>query len=272
MRRGVDLWTGRVFCDRGRGGNVTAIVRGATPDEMPAIAGWLGFPDTGFVIDADSRSLVLRTFSPHEELELCLQTSYAVAVAADLERGRSWAVSHASGSSVDVVRAGSDAGELVSAEFGRDLVGPPRPARDPAAASAGSLIVGTSRPRRYTECASLEGLLGLSLSAREVQAICLDEEVRGLVWYHLAAGGVRVRVFTMSLDGEEDTATGGAVAALGWILHDRIRGEIKVVQGGSEDPARQGSMVLLVEEDAVHLRTEVQPLDPYDPRGPLVGR
>lgn len=244
---------------------MTAIVRGADPDEMQAIAGRLGFPDTGFIIGGDSRGLILRTFSPHEELEICLQTSYAVAVAADLTRGRRWAVTHASGSSVDIVRSGSEGGELISAEFGCDLVGPPRPARNPAAASAGSLIVGTSRPRRYTECATLEGLLDLSLSAAEVRATCRYEGVRGLVWYHLAAGKVRVRVFTMSLDGDEDNATGGAVAALGWVLHDRVRGEIEVLQGAGKDPARQSAMVLVVEDGAVHLRTEVQPLDPHEP-------
>ena len=89
-------WIGRVFLRSGHGGNYTGVVRGKTAAPA-ALAAAPGFPDTAFIGEHAGRDVTVRTYSPHEELATCLQTSLAVPVALGAGGGETWRVRHPAG-------------------------------------------------------------------------------------------------------------------------------------------------------------------------------
>jgi predicted PhzF superfamily epimerase YddE/YHI9 len=189
-------------------------------DVMAEHARQLGYPDTGFVQVMDDIVRV-DTFTPFEEVRLCTQTLLSAE-----------AVLRAEGvlASEAPLRAATPAGRLVVARFPdapdlahvvllaeRILV---RHARGniPVASrlrDAGHLVVDTGgRARVYCRIRP-EALEAVAISPADVRDCCTYEGVSGLcLTARNPDGSVRLRVFTMSLDGAEDVATGGAAAGL----------------------------------------------------------
>ncbi|MGW1597184.1 PhzF family phenazine biosynthesis protein [Streptomyces sp. NPDC002343] len=246
-------WWGRVFTDGVRGGNHTAVVLPGTPVADPGTtAAALGVPDTAFVTAVEPGSVVLRTFSPVEELAQCLQTSLAVLTALDVPDRVPWRVRHEKGEQLLVHREGP-------VSWARhEQAGPPRleetdwprcAGRRPAGA-APAVILRQARSRVHLRCADAGQVEAADIRAGDVTELCARTRTNGLV---LSApdgpGAWRVRVFTTSLAGAEDSATGGAVLGVGTLAAlDGTRGDIRVRQG-PPDPDRQGHLRLRVEDD-----------------------
>lgn len=242
----MKVWEGRVFSRDGFGGNATGLVDADVPAaERQSLAMRLGYPDTAFVVsrevDASGRPRVmLRTHSPVEEITLCIQTSLAAPVALGARAGEIWQVDHAGGSlniRVDegpVVWASllEPAGQLPPLE----LIGLPRRLADRLGAATGT-VVRTARPRLYVLDLAPRQLEQLYIAPDEVLALCADLRINGLViaaWQ--AHDELRVRVFTTSLSGREDAATGGAVLEAGRLLRDMGAPEtVHVTQGSGDD-------------------------------------
>lgn len=198
-----------VFGGAGATGSPTGVV---LLDEAPrteaaqAFAARLGVPDTAFVWKDGGRWRA-RFFSPMEELSVCFQALLAVAhvvgelrsellfgervVAVERQDGRWWVRLGAG----DVVERGS-----LETPFG---VG---------------RIIDSGRVRAFVrvEAARFEALEWLPsealswLRAHSLSGVCLVDAG--------VSGRVRLRVFTSSLGGNEDVATGGAVAGLPLVL------------------------------------------------------
>lgn len=259
------LWWGRVFTADGRGGNHTAMVLpGTAVPDLAAVAVALNVPDTGFVIESGPGGAVLRTFSPVEELAQCVQTSLAAVVALNCPEGTPYRIRHVAGEELVVHREGpvcwAHAGdgarpqvqEAAWPEFVRADADPDRP----------PVVLRQARSRLHLSCADAGQLIALDISTRDVLALCAATRTNGLVLSApTAEGGRRVRVFTTSLAGAEDSSTGGAVLGVGLIeAQHGVRGDLRVVQG-PRDPARQGHLRLrLAGEDDVLLGGEVLPL------------
>jgi predicted PhzF superfamily epimerase YddE/YHI9 len=258
----LDIWHARVFGLGGRGGNETAIVSPAPAEaaDMQAIAAELGVPDTAFVVDLAPGRIDLRTFSPHGEVALCVQTSLAAAVAAAAPFGEVWTVRHPGGGEVFVRREDWAGTDRVWARLPADLGAPePLPALS-LRLGAEAVRLGGPRPRIAIEVPTAAALRRLAPSPAEVLGVCAEEGVEGLVFFAVSEPGAQVRVFTTSLAGEEDSGTGGAVAGLGRLLIGRRpAGEIAVVQRPG-DPDREGHMTLSIGGVAVELGAEVEPL------------
>jgi predicted PhzF superfamily epimerase YddE/YHI9 len=258
----LDIWHARVFGLGGRGGNETAIVSPAPAEaaDMQAIATELGVPDTAFVLELEPRRVLLRTFSPHREVQLCIQTSLAVAVAVGAPLGEEWRVRHAGGGEVFVRREDWAGTDRVWARF-TSPGEPPEPL--PLLSGrlgAEAVRIGGERPRIAIEVPSPAALGKLAPSPAEVLGVCAEESVEGLVFFVASEQGVQVRVFTTSLAGAEDSGTGGAVAGIGRLLIGRQQpGELPVVQRPG-DPDREGHMTLHLGASSIELGAEVEPL------------
>jgi predicted PhzF superfamily epimerase YddE/YHI9 len=250
-----EVWIGRVFTDGVSGGNHTAIVRGVPALRMAQVAAQLDVPDTGFVVGDGSGGLTLRSFSPVEELAQCVQTSLAAAVCADLPAGRTTTIRHGSGHALEVRR---EDGDRVWAED--PAAAPETPSRAKAVGGRSAVKLGSARPRLFLELASAEELERLVLAPEEALALCRKAGVNGVVAYVPGPDAVQARVFTTSLGGREDRATGGAVLALGRLLARSGRsGELAVVQGAGPAEGR-GFLRLRIDGDRVQVGGLVQPL------------
>jgi predicted PhzF superfamily epimerase YddE/YHI9 len=222
---------------------------------MAEVAAQLDVPDTGFVVGEDGGELTLRSFSPVEELAQCVQTSLAAAVAADVPVGRTATIRHASGHALEVRR--EEDGRVWAEDPGAAAEGP-----TPADSVRGRKAVrlGSARPRAFMELTSNEELERLVLPPEKALALCRQADANGFVAYFVSRAAVRARVFTTSLGGREDRATGGAVLALGWLLaRAGHRGEIEVLQGTGPAEGR-GFLRLRLESDRVQVGGLVQPL------------
>lgn len=241
MRAGpaaAPLWWGRVFVNGVNGGNHTAILApGSVPD--PALsARRLGIPDTGIIDAFDEQGVSLRTYSPVEQLDQCIQTSLAAIVALGLPSGHSYNVRHPTSESLCVEREGS----IVWARY-RSLE-----ADGAAAASetpwwvteqigqSDAVRAGRVRARLLVRCDDIVALSRAVIPSERVRLLCATANLNGLVLYGVHEGGVRVRVFTTSLAGAEDVATGGAVLAIaGRLRNEGTHGDIAVRQGGTDE-------------------------------------
>lgn len=251
------LWAGRVFVRDGRGGNHTGVVLDECADPA-ALAAALGFPDTAFVREHTGRSATVRTFSPYEELAQCLQTTLATPVALGAGAGETWQVRHPAGAlDVQVERAVD--GWLCWA-LDTDTTGEPTRVDDlPGWLGAADVHrVPQGRSRLYAKVPDVGTLPAFDTA--DVRAVCRAHDCTAVVFFaETAEDAVRTRVFTTSLGGREDVATGGAAAGVGALLAREHRtGRIDVVQG-SEEPATQGHLVLSLGRER-HVGGRVLPL------------
>ncbi|MGH3406263.1 MAG: PhzF family phenazine biosynthesis protein [Streptosporangiaceae bacterium] len=243
-------WWGRVFGDGPSGGNHTVVVLSGAPNSgLQDIARWLAVPDTGFVTARDDQSVSLRTFSPVEEVSQCIQVSLAALTALGAPDKSSWSVRHEHGEKLLVTRDDP----VTWAEFaaGADLA--VEPAAWPSFVQAcpdpgfGQVIVRQSRSRIYLPCRNLAELEALELDPRDVVEFCASSDCFGVVAFTQTGRQTwRARVFTTSLAGKEDSATGGAVLGVGGLLARRgVTGTLRVTQGPG-DPDRQGTLLLRI--------------------------
>ena len=242
------VFLARVFHRESMQGNLTGVVvcpEPPSPGDCRYIARRLGFPDTCFVWRGESGNWIHRTFSPFEELCFCTQTllagaatlqemagpggcSFETAVGAAVvhrDEGLYWIRQE-----VEAARPLEDRSVLSRLGLGEGLL-----AGEPA-------VTGGARPRLYIPLPSPDALYRLTLSPETVLKICREQGLKGLCFFAVVDGGlIALRVFTTSLGGGEDAATGGA--ALGLIGYHRFRslglsGRVRVEQGQAETEKR----------------------------------
>jgi predicted PhzF superfamily epimerase YddE/YHI9 len=250
MKRGNPFWLGRIFCLNGIGGNLTAVVQGECTRQR--VASRLGVPDTAFV-DSISKIIQIVTFSPYEQLEQCIQTSLAVPTALQILENEVW-VSHAGQKPLLITRSNSltwtgvshlQSGVLERADFLRfagaqDFNRP--------------TIIRAARSRIYVECPTHRSLDELRLERTSALVEMGQTHTKGLVFYYVEDTIVYVRVFTSSLEGREDEATGGAILGVGRVMAQSGQlGKYSVIQGQSD----RGYFRMEVESERVNLGGEV---------------
>ena len=250
-------WIGRVFLRSGHGGNYTGVVRGETVAPA-ALAAALGFPDTAFIGEHAGREVTVRTYSPHEELATCLQTSLAVPVALGAGGGETWRVRHPAGPLEVRVEKGPAGLRCWVTDTGTD--GEPEPVSDLPGwlRTARVSRLRQGRSRLYAQLPDITAVPA-SFGAADVLQACHAHACTAVVFYAPAGEAVRTRVFTTSLGGREDSATGGAAAGVGALLaRDGRTGQVDVLQG-PEDANRQGYLYLNL-DGRMEVGGDVQPL------------
>ncbi|MET0287804.1 MAG: PhzF family phenazine biosynthesis protein [Polyangiales bacterium] len=228
-----------VFCEGDAAGSPTAVLRGVFDDhQAQALATKLGLPATAFV--AGER---VRFYSPSESLTVCYQALLAAAHVLGAPRTRFALIDRELEVELDGERAW-----VISA---RDSVIDGGDVRTPWGDDARVFDTGRKRAYARMSLAQLDSLQLLPdvafnwLRASGLSGLCL-----------LARDGetLRMRVFTTSLEGHEDVATGGAAAALPALLeHD---GPFTIVQG----VARRGMLHVKTRGDDVLVGGRVEPL------------
>jgi predicted PhzF superfamily epimerase YddE/YHI9 len=248
----AEAWLGRVFTDGDRGGNHTVVVaNGNNVADPAAMAARLGVPDTAFVISRDNEEIVLRTFSPVEELAQCLQTSLAVLTALDVPVGAPQLVRHEGAQPLVVVREQDLTWAHEASPADPELEEVAQPSCTPVELAPGTrpVVLRQARSRLHLRCADVDQLERLELASSDVSDLCTRLQISGIVLSASSSTEERVRVFTSSLSGAEDNATGGAVLGVGILAFDAgTRGDLSVRQGPA-DPDRQGLLRLRLRDD-----------------------
>lgn len=248
------IWLGRVFLRGDQGGNHTAIVTGDVPaSRRQAVATALDLPDTGFVVDAGPRRLVLRSYSPAEQIAHCVQTSLAALVACGAVAGEPWRVAHEAGSLLSVRRDPEDLDVVWACddqppghEARRENVPLPEKLSERLGRRTATALR-TARPRLYVDDLRSDDLEAFAATPEQITRLCRQTGTSGLVLAARSAAGLRVRVFTTSLEGREDVATGGAVLELGRLMRAEFGpGRVDVAQGSA---AARGHLRLQLPHD-----------------------
>jgi predicted PhzF superfamily epimerase YddE/YHI9 len=246
----IRAWLGRVFpAPDGSGGNHTAVVwPGLADAELVPTARALAVPDTGFLLEIADRRVRLRTFSPVEELAQCVQTALAATVALDTPEGGIQLVTQGPGTELEVFREEGICWSSRPQQGRPDIESVGRPSWLPAAPDR-AVRLGAARSRLYLSLDSAADVLVAAPTSAQVLRTCAAMDCQGVVLYHATSTSVRARVFTTSLAGGEDTATGGAVLGLGQLLAAAgMTGRLPVTQGPAE-PDRQGTLWLRLDPD-----------------------
>ncbi|NYT93684.1 PhzF family phenazine biosynthesis protein [Salinispora sp. H7-4] len=214
---GNDLRQVRVFVGPDAMGNVTGVVTvgpDTRPEGLAAGARLLGYPETAFVRQ-DAGTVHVTSYSPYERLRVCTQTLLATEHVLRSRRELS--------PGTDLL-AGTDVGEVPVRRY-EDmayvvLTGKRTPVRAARArlpldgvVHGEAFVVDTGRARSYVRL-SPDTLEAVRLDPAAVLSYCAAEGVRGICLVARSDNAVRLRVFTTSLAGTEDVATGGAAGGL----------------------------------------------------------
>ncbi len=270
----------RVFSSPDAAGSLTGMLvvsaqQGA--DQYQAIAAQLGFADTGFVWPEPGRDVWrLLSYSPVESLKFCTQTLFGAAAVRWLQQpsDTSFQFETANGPyrvqqdqsdpqvwwlQAELQPASPAAMEIVEslADLGIEV----------DCLHAPAYLAGVGRRRIYLPMSNEEELDNLACQSAKVDQWCREHALTAIcAFVALARDRIRLRVWTTSLAGEEDSATGGAalgILALDAPLQLELASRITVVQGrksslaGGEILLRQsanaeaphiGSRVILVPE------------------------
>ena len=241
----AEAWVARVFGGESEAGNPTGVVRVAErvdSDRAQALASKLGFPDTVFFwsVDATAGRFGARFYSPFEELSVCYQALIAAAYVAREPRA-SFELSERA----LAVEWNGDAGWI---ETPRAVIASGGDVTIPGGTTARVIDTGRRRAFATLERGAFEGFelspeLALAwLRAQALSGLCLV--------YEAAADEVWLRVFTSSLLGREDVATGGAAAALPALLGRNGTTQFRVRQGIGA-PQRRGLLAVRADAGAV---------------------
>jgi PhzF family phenazine biosynthesis protein len=284
MESGIEFWQAAVFCDRGAAGNATGIIfdRNRTNDKhSQRMAQLLGFPDTVFLdLSADSGEWNTRTFSPSEKISFCVQTLLGAHTVLRRKSGESITESkfRTAGRSVSVETDPQRpevawltmpqhdivvSGEVVDLSSAITVSESQYPA----------YIVDAGRKRVYS-LVPPPALESTVAEPARVQRCCEERKIHGICLFSLTQRNVIAsRVFTTSLDGREDVATGGAVAGMFsylerigktldfhnvWTVHqgvgpDHARGTIYARRkSNAKDVSVGGAVKLLVHGELVY--------------------
>jgi predicted PhzF superfamily epimerase YddE/YHI9 len=234
-----------VFCEADAAGNPTCVVQSAEaldPREAQAIAAKLGLPDTVF-LSPQGACTRARFHSPSEALTVCYQALLAAAHVLGAPHTRFSLVDRELSVELDGERAW-----VLSA---RDSILASGSVRTPWGDDAP--VFDTGRKRAYARM-SADQLDSLHMLPEVALAWLRAHALSGLCLLARGDGVLRMRVFTSSLDGHEDIATGGAVAALPMLLEHE--GPLTVVQG----VARRGVLHVKTRGDHVLVGGRVEPL------------
>ncbi|HEX3786059.1 MAG TPA: PhzF family phenazine biosynthesis protein [Pseudonocardiaceae bacterium] len=252
----TDGWIGRVFGSGTTGGNHAAVITG--PDMAPRQrATALGFRNVTFVGQRKDRLVHLRTFTPREELPLCVTAALATPVALGARPGESWRIEHRGGVLEVSVRGSA---ELPVCWTIMPSTSPPRPVTTLPSwlpANQGVWRLGQTRSRLYVH---LDDPADLALfDPAALRRFCTDNDCRGLVMFTADGPIVRSREFSL-VDDAELTATGGAASGIGLLL--RLHGataDTEIVQG-PPGSAAQGRLLLRFGADGPEVGGQVLPL------------
>jgi predicted PhzF superfamily epimerase YddE/YHI9 len=224
-----DVWWVNAFVGPAAGGNSTCVVLEdfeSSAVERAEIARSLRAPDTVFVTRTPSGGWAIRFFSPEEgEMAFCGQgvvAAHAVLRALGtasreqpLELSTGVGVVSTTGDPVD-----PDVSWFAVARGNVRVVGKPDPASSlPLDAGAEAVIVDSGRARLYRALPTAVDLAAIAIAPGDVLRACAELQVKGICFYARTNGPtVALRVFTVSLAGGEDAATGGAVLGLAALL------------------------------------------------------
>jgi predicted PhzF superfamily epimerase YddE/YHI9 len=212
------------------------------------LAAELGCPDTAFVVRTpDDGTWEVASYSPYEELSLCTQT--LLAAESVLNDGRGSLLAKIPSRVIEMRRMpASDSAWVVFPAEGfhaprstasvREVLGP-------VTLTGEECVIDAGRRRVYARLGSVADLEQVVLEAAIAKELCAAAGIHGICLLAEDAGGpLRLRVFTTSLDGAEDCATGGAVAALPTYfdaLGETRRYPLRVEQGMGP-PQRRGTL------------------------------
>lgn len=228
------------FCSEEARGNPTGVVLwsgGEDAARQQRLAADLGLPDTVFLTPLEPQRWRARFFSPSEPLTLCVQASLA-AHSVLRPGGVGEPVLLDTPAGTVRVRSLAEGPSGVSwLEFPRDSV-KPRPSVVSVAQGLGlplrgvvrETVIDSGRVRVFCELADREELEAVDVAPPVVMRYCRAERVNGVCFFaRTGPESVAMRVFTTSLDGGEDAATGGAVLGLAGLL--KTAGSVQVSQG-----------------------------------------
>jgi len=249
-------WIGRVFGSGTTGGNHAAVVT-EVETGLREQASELGFRNVTFVGRREERHVYLRTFTPREELPLCVSASIATPVALGAQPGEAWTIEHRGGV-LDVSVEGTAAAPVcwITSPSTAEIR-PPAALPDWFPPHRGVWRLGQARSRLY---AHIEDPDGFTLPAlADLRRLCADNDCRGVVFFGGDGPIVRSREFAL-LDAGELVATGGAALGIGLLLRDEGRtDELEIVQGPPDSTAH-GHLLLRFDEHGPQVGGQVFPL------------
>ena len=242
------FWLARVFYNDGISGNLTGVIQlesEVEKEQGQSIATRLQLPDTAFIWG--NQSIQHRTFSPYEELTFCTQTLFASAA---VQYGQSIGFArfqYETAAGTASVFTQGDGFWWIDAS--PDLVRPYlnlavlKKFGIPEGALAGEICIGgVGRQRLYIPLATADDLYSIHLIPEMVMQVCTELGIAGIsIFAKISSDYILLRVFTTSLAGNEDAATGGA--ALGLIGYNQycsygLSSTVRVDQGHRESTGR----------------------------------
>lgn len=252
-----DFWLARVYYNDGISGNLTGVILRDTPlapEHLQATATRLSLPDTAFAWPGPDGIPIHRSYSPYEELRFCTQALLATAAVQAALQGSStgsfqydtrvgripvWAEQEGLWwlqATPDPARAFPDTTEVLR-RLGLDE----RMMADPIA------VTGVGRRRLYIPLGSTYDLYSVAMARGAVMQTCMDYQLTGVCLFVVVnPARIALRVFTTSLGGAEDAATGGA--ALGILGYDRLHPlhleEVITVEQGHVDRPQRGCLFI----------------------------
>ena len=253
-----ELWQLLVFRSESARGNPTGVLLGppiSGGTDGQSIASRLGFPDSVFVWPG-TNCWETRAFSPSEELSFCSQA--LIGASAVLRRAGSvptaGSISFLAGDClVQVNSAGWGPQDVHWLEMPHAQISVQRSRSSLSeylhlpTGTRPEIVLDAGRRRVYRLLDSLEALKAIAVSPDQVMRYCLSAGIHGICFLSVdSEDSIALRVFTASLDGQEDSATGGAAAALPEYLLQlgigRPAGHVWLVNQGAGPLHRRGSL------------------------------
>lgn len=208
---------------------------------MQSIARSLGYPDTVFLgVARGGSAWIADAYSPAEMLEFCVQGLLGAA-AVLRHSGR------ASGPVEFVTNRGRyrvyrDANDmewlhLPKSMFLRDMIKVNE--RELSSYGEGkAILIEAGRRRIFLNAGTERALCQIRIGPERVTDILRSYDINGLCFYAPNESGAAMRVFTSSLSGREDNATGGAAASLALLLSPNSDRILQIEQGSGAPTGR----------------------------------
>jgi len=222
----IRVWQMRVYWSETSLGNSTGVVVGASAHNRQHLARMLGYPDTIFLTREDNGGWVGESLSPAGPLEFCTQTFLATDQFFRLNPPPAGQANHTLRVGKREVHLGLKTEPIAGLSWVRWAEAIPKPMTVDFSldellgkrATTSDEQVNLPAARLYRAIADAKDLESIRLHPGDVLEFCSRHKLRAICLYCVTApGSIRLRVFPVSLDGNEDAATGGAVLGL-WPL------------------------------------------------------
>jgi len=218
---GSEYWHVAVFCSERATGNPTGVVilgEAVRDSVCSSAAALIGHPDTAFLWPCESGVWYTKTFSPAESISFCVQTLLASLTVLRRKTGDD-RFSFLLGERRVSVRADAEIPDTAWVEAHRNeirILGESRLNELSDALGADTGVVVASGRKRVYIALSRDQLRTVRLLPESVTAFCHSAGIHGVCLFapREASLSIALRVFITSLDGREDSATGGAVLGL----------------------------------------------------------